>query len=124
MTQHIKDLVSVTGPVLVLISFFTTQRSTELRAMLEVDTPARDFTREALLSSVLPLVTVGLIGVYLGTFIDVVKVTFGDGTTTSFTYAVLLVMLLLVALLAYQLSIAKQAWDARRESRTGLEQAN
>ena len=120
MTPAIKDLLTVIGPVLVLISFFTTQRAGEIRALVQSKSakPA-DFLREALISTVLPLFSLALLVVCLGQLDDAVKVNFGKGNATSITWALSFVCLLLVCLAALQAHDARRAWKLWKNSRVG-----
>lgn len=120
MTVAIQELLSVVGPVLVLLSFFTTQRAGELRALTASPrATTADYTREALLSSALPVLTLALLGVCGDMFVRVVRTVVGAGDASAPGYAFLLVCLLLVALLCLQVFDARRAWRERVASMVG-----
>lgn len=120
MSAAIVRLLTVIGPVLVLVSFFTTQRAGELRALTtNAKATTSDYTREALLSSALPVVTLALLAVCTDMLVRVGKTLMGAGDANSIGYAFLLVYLLLAALLCLQVFDARRAWNERSASLVG-----
>lgn len=120
MSASIVRLLTVVGPVLVLVSFFTTQRAGELRALTtNANATTSDYTREALLSSALPVVTFALLAVCTDMLVRVGKTVLGAGDASSIGYAFLMVYLLLGALLCLQVFDARRAWSERRASMVG-----
>jgi hypothetical protein len=117
MIDHLKNLLTLTGPVLVLISFFTTQRAGELRALSASNkTKKPDFRREAIIASALPVPTTALLAVYAGAAYDVLRTVFGKGDANSLGYAFLTICLLVIALIAVQVWDACRAWKKYGEA--------
>ena len=114
MTDPVHDLIAATGPLLVLLPLFTSQRADRVRRLGTESTKKRHAVEEAVLAALLALVTAAVLAFAFPTVADAA----GDVALSRAggTPAMLLIGWSLLAILGvWQLWLAATALAARRD---------
>lgn len=111
LQERITLVVQVAGPTLAVLTFLTTYRSTELRAVVEDErSKPRDYWRESIICTALPVLSTCMAAFTWDTAADSwARMLGGRGFEAPLALFVLMYVLLL-ALLAYQVLLAFKAW--------------
>lgn len=114
LNERIAGFAALVGLVLVLVTLFTSQRSSHI-AELRKGTPAkRDWTTEIWLSAVVAIFTFGVFLTGLPLLVDSIRHLDLTGDSGPLRGAFILVWLLLIVLIVWQISLGCAARDERK----------
>lgn len=117
--ERISGFMPVAGATTAAIVFLTTYRTGELRALLSDNAATLTaYTREAVICTMLPLLTLLLIVFGLDLALDTVRALTGPSGFNASQAAFVLFVALLLFLLVYQVFLAASAWSQWQSKRT------